>query len=236
MAYTPNPEWASDTVISTTALDNLETQYSESSSYLSSHNHDSDYYQQSAMDSTYWHAGNDGSGSGADADLLYRAEGNLHGSSFSGLGIDSGIIIFWYGAVGDIPAGWVLCDGTDGTPDLRGKFVVGAGNSYNPATTGGSATFSAAGTITIDAHILTIAEMASHTHPYTDRSPAHGLSGGNFHSYNDCVGSDYYYTGTTSAAGSGSGHGHSTAEGTAMNGSGVASLPYYYALCYIMKT
>ncbi len=37
-----------------------------------------------------------------------------------------GLICFWNGAIADIPAGWALCDGTQGTPDLRDRFVVGA--------------------------------------------------------------------------------------------------------------
>jgi len=50
-----------------------------------------------------------------------------------------GIIAIWSGAVVDIPFGWKLCDGTAGTPDLRDKFVVGAGSSYAVGAAGGSA-------------------------------------------------------------------------------------------------
>lgn len=42
------------------------------------------------------------------------------------------IIVIWSGAVVDIPAGWALCDGNNGTPDLRDKLVIGAGGSLNP--------------------------------------------------------------------------------------------------------
>ncbi|MBA7670356.1 hypothetical protein ES703_78501 [subsurface metagenome] len=45
------------------------------------------------------------------------------------------IICIWAGAVVDIPAGWSLCDGNGGRPDLRDKFVIGAGNAYNPDDT-----------------------------------------------------------------------------------------------------
>ena len=45
------------------------------------------------------------------------------------------IIVIWSGAVVDIPTGWALCDGNNGTPDLRGKFVVGAGGALNPGQT-----------------------------------------------------------------------------------------------------
>lgn len=46
-----------------------------------------------------------------------------------------GLICFWGGAIVDIPAGWKLCDGTAGRPDLRDKFIIGAGNTYNPDDT-----------------------------------------------------------------------------------------------------
>lgn len=45
------------------------------------------------------------------------------------------IICLWSGAVVDIPAGWALCNGSNGTPDLRDRFVIGAGSTYNPDDT-----------------------------------------------------------------------------------------------------
>ncbi len=42
------------------------------------------------------------------------------------------MIMLWSGAIVDIPAGWALCDGNNGTPDLRDKFIVGAGATFNP--------------------------------------------------------------------------------------------------------
>lgn len=50
----------------------------------------------------------------------------------------TGTIVLWSGAVVDIPSGWLLCDGTNGTPDLRDRFVIGAGTSYDPDDTGGA--------------------------------------------------------------------------------------------------
>ena len=49
-----------------------------------------------------------------------------------------GGIIMWSGATNAIPAGWRLCDGNSGTPNLTDKFIVGAGNTYNPGAAGGS--------------------------------------------------------------------------------------------------
>lgn len=45
------------------------------------------------------------------------------------------IIVLWSGAIVDIPAGWSLCDGSGGRPDLRDRFVIGAGSTYNPGDT-----------------------------------------------------------------------------------------------------
>jgi len=49
-----------------------------------------------------------------------------------------GMIMLWHGSIGAIPSGWHLCDGSMGTPDLRNKFVVAAGDSYAPGASGGS--------------------------------------------------------------------------------------------------
>lgn len=51
-----------------------------------------------------------------------------------------GMIILWSGAKADIPEGWHLCDGTVGTPDLQNKFIVGAGDTYAVAGSGGTTT------------------------------------------------------------------------------------------------
>ena len=53
--------------------------------------------------------------------------------------VPSGIVVLWSGASNAIPTGWSLCDGTGSTPDLRDKFIVGAGNNYSVDATGGSA-------------------------------------------------------------------------------------------------
>jgi len=49
----------------------------------------------------------------------------------------TGMIMLWSGSVATVPGGWALCNGSNGTPDLRNKFIVGAGSTYNPAATGG---------------------------------------------------------------------------------------------------
>ena len=49
-----------------------------------------------------------------------------------------GMIMIWKGSIVDIPRGWHLCDGSDGTLNLRDKFIVGAGNSYSVGSHGGN--------------------------------------------------------------------------------------------------
>jgi microcystin-dependent protein len=82
---------------------------------------------------------------------------NLYGlvgvQAAPGTTIPTGVISLWYGAIGSIPSGWYLCDGSNGTPDLRDKFIIGAGNSYAVAATGGASSAT-----------LTINNLPAHTH------------------------------------------------------------------------
>ena len=70
-------------------------------------------------------------------------------------GIPSGFIGMWSGAVNAIPAGWLLCNGQNGTPDLRDRFIVGAVSGYSVGATGGSNTVT-----------LTVEQMPAHYHKY----------------------------------------------------------------------
>ena len=77
------------------------------------------------------------------------------GSSFIGAGtIPVGGIIMWSGSIASIPTGWALCNGSSGTPDLRDRFIVGAGNNYSVAGIGGT----------------TDSQLPAHTHNVTNGS------------------------------------------------------------------
>ena len=78
------------------------------------------------------------------------------------VGVPSGIICAWSGLATNIPSGWYLCDGTNNTPDLRNRFLIGATGSYSPGSTGGTTSFSVSGTT--GATTLTVDQMPSHTH------------------------------------------------------------------------
>lgn len=66
-----------------------------------------------------------------------------------------GLIVMWHGALADIPVGFQLCDGTNGTPDLRDKFILGSLPGENPGATGGSRTYPHTGTNVSDHAALT---------------------------------------------------------------------------------
>ena len=65
-----------------------------------------------------------------------------------------GMIILWSGSIASIPSGWALCDGTNGTPNLENSFVVGAGDTYVVAATGGAANHTHDGTTAGHSHTL----------------------------------------------------------------------------------
>ena len=65
---------------------------------------------------------------------------NLYGiqnAASSGTTVPSGAIMMWSGSIGSIPSGYVLCNGSNGTTDLRDHFIVAAGNSYSVGANGG---------------------------------------------------------------------------------------------------
>lgn len=123
-----------------------------------------------------------------------------------GGGIPSGLIAMWSGAASAIPDGWALCDGSNGTPDLRGKFALGSSDKYAVGATGGEET-----------HTLTVNEMPSHNHSYKHRQSGRSTK------TNQEYGGDHY------------GDLVSDTSGTAGGSQAHNNMPPYYALCYIIK-
>ena len=144
-----------------------------------------------------------------------------------------GMIVMWSGAIATIPTGYALCDGTNDTPDLRNRFVMGAGSTYTPGNTGGSAN----------------ASVIDHTHTYSGST---NTTGNHTHGGVPQSGTIWYNKwngdagthgnerhggkgGNTAAAGN---HAHSysgTTRPSGVNGAGKNN-PEFFALAYIMKT
>lgn len=147
---------------------------------------------------------------GADAEMTPREK--LASAPYAMAGtLPSGVIVMWSGQLANIPAGWALCNGANGTPDLRDRFVVGAGTSYAVGDTGG------ANQVT-----LTLNQIPAHTHGYSDQYTTGERDNGS-HAWNATYDKNPRYTAdnkTTSSAGGGQAH---------------ENRPPYYALAFICK-
>ena len=151
--------------------------------------------------------------------------------------VPSGMIALWSGSVATIPSGWYLCNGSNGTPDLRDRFVVGAGSTYAVADTGGSAnaivvshTHTATSTVTDSGHTHLNGICDDSTVPFLSPSTS-GLSGSG--GLVQGAGETRNYQGVTSSSSTGITVATTTASAGASGTN--ANLPPYYALAYIMK-
>ena len=129
----------------------------------------------------------------------------------------SGAIIMW--AKSQITEGWIICDGNNGTPDLRDRFIVGAGSDYRLNDNGGKE------------HVqLTEEQMPSHSHGYVDTYPKwskyniNEVDGAADWSHKNII--DWYGTSNVS---------HTESSKTKGSGQPHENRPPYYALYYIMK-
>ena len=142
--------------------------------------------------------------------------------------VPTGCILMWSGSIATIPTGWLLCDGSSGTPDLRSRFIVGAGSTYAVNATGGSA----------DATLVSHSHSASSSSTVSDPGHHHGGvpllqqdtdrgTGGSIFSIDD---GGITFNGITGISVS-----TSTSIGTSGSSATNANLPPYFALAYIMK-
>lgn len=125
----------------------------------------------------------------------------------------------WSGSTNNIPSGWALCNGSNGTPDLRGRFIVGAGSTYNVGATGGS-----------NSVTLTTAQIPSHTHNFL------AWSGSSYGARVDILKANVSSNGQVEIA-NGQYSRDTSSDMISSTGSGASheNRPPYYALCYIMK-
>jgi hypothetical protein len=172
--------------------------------------------------------------------------------------VPTGVILAWSGDETDIPDTWFLCDGANGTPDLRDKFILGAaateahlvGGSEDATPTG---TLAAGGahthSLTIDDHVLTEAEIPAHQHgaglgqnSSTGTSVfLHGFQAGSASSSITQDGDNTNNEALTESIGGGDGHthtGNTASDGShahTFTGDSLSVIPPFYSLCYIMK-
>jgi hypothetical protein len=161
-----------------------------------------------------------------------------------------GQIIMWFGNVLNIPAGWQLCDGSNGTPNLRDRFVVGAGTTYALGATGGAAstTSGAAGghshDVTVGGHALTEDELPAHSHRVLYQSNSNYSASGSsqFRTMQTTNNVQYQTNNETNGqpviepTGGGEEHTHTGGSATTVadHTHSVATLPPYFGLYFIM--
>ena len=161
-----------------------------------------------------------------DAGIKYNPSTNrLTAGSYAGdgsalTGIESfvtGMIILWSGAANAISTGFVLCDGQNSTPDLRARFVVGAGDG----TGDGNSNYSVGDNAGAEFVTLSVNQIPSHKH--TTSFDGHKFFPGDGSTSISFGGAGGYPATTFSMDNTGGGQSHE-------------NRPPYYALCYIMKT
>ncbi len=154
----------------------------------------------------------------------------------------AGAIIMWAGTTTQVPAGFQLCNGSGQTsndiqiPDLRDRFVVGAGSSYDPGDTGGSnskttnTTGAHSHSVSVGNTTLSLHQIPSHNHAFNTGSH---YANNNYAAIGNAA---YGARGRTQHTGGSGSHSHSASSGSAGNHDhSVDVRPPYYALCYIIK-
>jgi hypothetical protein len=145
----------------------------------------------------------------------------------------TGVIVMWSGSIANIPTGWVLCNGSNGTPDLRNRFIIGAHSDNsgvaNTTVTGSSTLTGGTKDAIVVSHTHTASTNTTGTHTHTESAI------GNFDGSQTLANGTIPIGGNrqTSSAGD---HSHTvTVDSTGSSGTN-ANLPPYYALAFIMKT
>ena len=157
----------------------------------------------------------------ATYDNLYGILGTIPATTPT---LPTGCIILWSGAIGSIPSGFYLCNGANGTPDLRDRFIVGAGSSYSVAQTGGSAD---AIVVSHNHTATSVVTDPGHAHSYNTNSATGVVSGGSSPPTMMSPTSQTTGTAVTSIT--------VATTNVAQGVSGTnANNPLYYALAYIM--
>ncbi len=161
--------------------------------------------------------------------------------SFNGFGtVPLGGIILWSGAANAVPTGWRLCDGANNTPDLRGRFVVGAGGSYAVGAKGGAEFVQlTAGQMPSHNHrVYGDTQTAGwHSHPFVDNYFSENWGWNNREGGSGDSDGDNHKIGFWSNTEGAGNHTHRIDFNSQATGGNEAheNRPPYYALCYIMR-
>ena len=136
------------------------------------------------------------------------------------------MMLAWSGSPSDVPVGWALCDGNNGTPDLRGRFILGISNIHLLNQIGGE-----------ENHLLTLSEMPSHNHfGVTDYSGDHQHLTGSITPGPHMKGGDGYQFATANQyTGIAGNHFHNVNIGFSGGNQPHNTMPPFYALAYIMR-
>jgi len=140
----------------------------------------------------------------------------------------SGMIMLWSGATNTVPSGWALCDGNNNTPDLRDRFVVGAGNTYDVDSTGGSAD----AVVVSHRHTGSTSTTGNHQHTIPHHLVQAVGGTGDIDRDNEYQQWKALSGQKTNTTGN---HAHTFTTSTVGDGGTNKNLPPYYALAYIMK-
>ena len=143
--------------------------------------------------------------------------------------VPRGMIMIWSGSAPNIPNGWILCNGLNGTPDLRDRFVMGAGATYVPGVLGGTST----SVVVSHNHIFTGNPLGGHQHttPTPSTWSVSGSGPVTYTSGSPVDNSGFDGVSNSVSAGTPSGYiGSTGSDGVGKN------LPPFYTLCYVMKT
>lgn len=138
-----------------------------------------------------------------------------------------GEIVMWSGMLANIPAGWVLCDGTNSTPNLLTKFVRGIATAVTePGTIAGSDTH----THTSSAHTHTV---TAHTHDYSGTTAGaedNWVGGRELNTSVSRVPHTHTYSGTTTG-----GTDAASSDASSSTMTTISNIPVYYALAFVIK-
>ena len=162
-----------------------------------------------------------------------------------------GGIIMWNGSIAEAEAlsNWAICDGANGTPDLRDKFVMGVGSSVNTSTATQGETGGA------NSYTLALNQMPQHKHDVSDSGHSHTITDpGHAHTWtrqdavinagyrpwpannNDCTNTTVNTSNESTGITGTNGQSANISESLKGGNTAIDNRPDYFALCYIMRT